>query len=254
METDYMQMTTEGRTWLDATVRRILARHPLGDAERAGVTYELMSHVHAGAEAHAGTLGHTEITMQDLQAAVASSGGEDALAAAFVQPLAKPIERVLFWRRLGAFAIDALLLGIVLGFLHGTLTLLLASGHVDAAASARSSEDDFGWYGFMPWGYHDRALPAAVQLVIAGASGLLVLGYFTWLESREGRSLGKRALGLRVVRTDGLPMTTRESLLRNLVKVAPPLLVIDTLVMLVFLNKDKQRISDRIAQTIVVRA
>src|SRR5215210_2260217 len=104
-----MQMTTEARTWLDATVRRILARHPLGDAERAGVTYELMSHVHAAAEAHAGTMGRTQVTPEDLEAAVARSGGEEALAAAFVQPLAKPIERVLFWRRLGAFAIDALL-------------------------------------------------------------------------------------------------------------------------------------------------
>jgi hypothetical protein len=45
-----MQMTTDARAWLDATVRRILARHPLGDAERAGITYELMSHLHAAGE------------------------------------------------------------------------------------------------------------------------------------------------------------------------------------------------------------
>src|SRR5687768_10413183 len=112
-----MQMTTEARAWLDATVRRILARHPLGDAERAGVTYELMSHLHAAGEANAKAAGRAEVTPDDLSAGLAQAGGEETLAAAFVAPLAKPLERVLFWRRLGAFAVDALLLGIALSFL-----------------------------------------------------------------------------------------------------------------------------------------
>src|SRR5687768_8381338 len=111
-----MQMTTPARTWLDAAVRRILARHPLGDAERAGVTYELMSHLHGAGEAHAAAAGHTEVAQEDLEAALAEAGGEEALAAAFVQPLAKPVRRVLFWRRAVAFAIDALLIGIALSF------------------------------------------------------------------------------------------------------------------------------------------
>src|SRR5688500_17451826 len=52
-ESDDMQMTTDARVWLAAAVRRILARSPLGDAERAGITYELMSHLHAAGEAQA---------------------------------------------------------------------------------------------------------------------------------------------------------------------------------------------------------
>lgn len=243
-----MQMTTEARAWLDAAVRRILARHPLGDAERAGVTYELMSHLHAAGEARATAAGRSEVAVEDLEAALQGSGGEAGLGAAFVQPLAKPIERVLFWRRLGAYAIDMLLVSIALSFLHGLLNLALAPNGGDGGA-----EDPGGWVTVMPWGYHDSSLPGWVQAVIAGASGLLVIGYFAWLESREGRSLGKRALGLRVVRTDGRPMTYRESVLRNLVKVAPPLLLLDTLVMLLAFRKDKQRASDKVAETIVIR-
>ena len=49
-------------------------------------------------------------------------------------------------------------------------------------------------------------------------------------------------------------MTYRESFLRNLVKVVPPLHVVDTIAMLLFFQKDAQRVSDRIAGTIVVRA
>lgn len=106
----------------------------------------------------------------------------------------------------------------------------------------------------MPWGFHDPALSPALQTAIAVASAVLVIGYFTWFEAHEGRSLGKRALGLRVLRSDGRPMTYRESFLRNLVKLAPLILVFDTLIMLIAFHADKQRVSDKIAETIVVRA
>src|SRR5437867_8124505 len=99
-ENDTMQMTTEARTWLDSTVRRILARHPLGDAERTGITYELMSHLHAAGEARATAAGRREVAREDLEAALLEAGGENGLAAAFVEPLVKPVERVLFGRRL----------------------------------------------------------------------------------------------------------------------------------------------------------
>src|SRR5581483_9931290 len=121
-----MQMTTEARAWLDATVRRILARHPLGDPERAGVTYELMSHLHAAGEAHALAAGRSEVSREDLQLALVEAGGEDALSAAFVQPLAKPLERASAARRAGAFAIDVLILGITLSFVHSAVTFFLA--------------------------------------------------------------------------------------------------------------------------------
>jgi len=182
------------------------------------------------------------------------AGGDESLAAAFVQPLAKPVERVLFWRRAGAYAIDVLLLFIALGALHGLLTLLLApDGPNGTGGDDAGLQDRDGWITALPWGYHDPALPVWVQAIIAGASALLVLGYFTWLESREGRSLGKRALGLRVVRVDGNPMTVRAAFLRNLVKLSPLLLILDTIVMLVAFKKDRQRVSDKVAETIVIR-
>jgi uncharacterized RDD family membrane protein YckC len=245
-----MQMTTDARAWLAATVRRILARHPLGDAERAGITYELMSHLHAAGEARATAAGRSEVTRDDLEAALADAGGDDGLAAAFVQPLAKPVERVLFGRRLGAFAIDVLLLGIVLTFVHGVLEFVL---HPLMGGMATASDPyEFGWA--MPWGYHDPMLPLALQAIIASASAVVVLGYFAWFEAYQGRSPGKRALELRVVRVDGRPLTYRESIIRNLAKLSPPLLFLDTLIMLIAFGDDKQRVSDKIAETVVVRA
>jgi uncharacterized RDD family membrane protein YckC len=246
-----MQMTTDARAWLAATVRRILARHPLGDAERAGITYELMSHLHAAGEARATAAGRSEVTRDDLEAALADAGGDEGLAAAFVQPLAKPVERVLFGRRLGAFAIDALLLGIVLIFVHGLLEFLLEP--LIGGMGAASPPVTF-WWRLLPWGYHDPTMAVALQAVIAIASAVTVLGYFTWFEAHAGRSPGKRALELRVVRVDGRPMTYREAFIRNLVKVVPLLLLLDTVIMLLAFGDDKQRVSDKIAETVVVRA
>ena len=116
-----MQMTTEARTWLDSTVRRILARHPLGDAERTGITYELMSHLHAAGEARATAAGRSEVAREDLEAALLEAGGEDGLAAAFVEPLAKPVERVLFGRRLVAYGIDMIIVFIGIGLIQQLL-------------------------------------------------------------------------------------------------------------------------------------
>src|ERR1041385_2014535 len=101
-----MQMTPEARAWLDETVRRILARHPVGDPERAGVTYELMSHLHGAGEAHATAARRTEVAREDLQAALVESGGEEGLASAFVTPLARPLERATVRRRIAAFLVD----------------------------------------------------------------------------------------------------------------------------------------------------
>jgi uncharacterized RDD family membrane protein YckC len=246
-----MQMTTDARAWLAATVRRILARHPLGDAERAGITYELMSHLHAAGEARATAAGRSEVAREDLEAALAEAGGDDGLATAFVQPLTEPVERVLFGRRLAALAIDALLLGIVLAFVHGTLVFLLEP--LMGGTGSASNQVGFWWW-LMPWGYHDFTLAFALQAIIAIASAVTVLGYFAWFEAHEGRSPGKRALGLRVVRLDGRPMTYRESFIRNLVKLVPPLFFLDTLIMLIAFGDDKQRVSDKTAETIVVRA
>lgn len=107
-------------------------------------------------------------------------------------------------RRIAAFALDELVVGLWIG----ALTL--------AAALARAA----GWLG-------DPAPPAGIAAKAAGhAASLLaltlpVLLYLSLLEARRGATLGKRALGLEVVGTDDRPLSTRRALLRNAVKLAP---------------------------------
>lgn len=80
--------------------------------------------------------------------------------------------------------------------------------------------------------------------------------YFTIAETLTGgRSLGKIAFKLRVVRPNGLPITWRESILRNFLRaadhgVSPTLLLFGPVVMM--FDKSFRRLGDMAAGTIVV--
>ena len=104
------------------------------------------------------------------------------------------------------------------------------------------------------------SLESASEVGKAGIGIVLVLlflaqwGYFTALEAWRGASIGKSALGLRVVTSEGRPIGFVPSLLRNLLRAA------DALpfgylagVASMALTKRFQRIGDLVAGTMVVR-
>jgi uncharacterized RDD family membrane protein YckC len=83
----------------------------------------------------------------------------------------------------------------------------------------------------------------------------LEVTYFVLLEATTGgRSLGKRVLGLRVMRDGGLPIGLREALVRNLLRTAdslPANYVVGLVAML--LSREGKRLGDFAAGTVVVR-
>ncbi len=74
--------------------------------------------------------------------------------------------------------------------------------------------------------------------------------YFSFLEGNNGRTPGKRLLGLRVVRDNGAPITFKDAVLRTLFLFTP--FVIPDLVTLLF-NRKRKRLADIIAGTSVIR-
>lgn len=84
-----------------------------------------------------------------------------------------------------------------------------------------------------------------------------LLAYFTLCEGLNGgRTLGKQALGLRVVMDTGRPVTFTAALVRNLVRLIDcffPLLPILPALLFIFLHKSNKRLGDLAAGTIVVR-
>lgn len=79
-------------------------------------------------------------------------------------------------------------------------------------------------------------------------------GYYVFFEMIwNGQSLGKRALGLRVIRTDGTPVTLAESIIRNLIRMVDFLpLFYGVGVVTMFVNAQARRLGDLAAGTLVV--
>jgi uncharacterized RDD family membrane protein YckC len=84
---------------------------------------------------------------------------------------------------------------------------------------------------------------------------VLWLAYMTWMEGKNGASIGKRARGLRVVMEDGEPVTAEAALTRNLMRFldAFPYVVPYVVGAYAVSNSPKmQRFGDRVAETMVV--
>ncbi len=86
------------------------------------------------------------------------------------------------------------------------------------------------------------------------ASFVLYWGYAILCEVYfEGRTIGKRAMNLKVIRADGLPVSWRESITRNLLLVGDflPLFYLTGLLCMLF-DKQFRRVGDLVAGTLVV--
>jgi uncharacterized RDD family membrane protein YckC len=89
-----------------------------------------------------------------------------------------------------------------------------------------------------------------LELVITAAA----LVYFGGLEQAWGATVGKRALGLRVVMVDGTPATGRAVVIRTLGRLIDCFLLSPIVAAIfVWASPRRQRIGDRWAHTIVVR-
>ncbi len=95
--------------------------------------------------------------------------------------------------------------------------------------------------------------PVTVTLIIL--LFVILWGYYPLLEGLSGgRTPGKRAQRLRVVRTDGQPVTVSAVLVRNVVRIVdllPGSYAVGALSIL--LTKQSQRLGDLVAGTLVVR-
>ena len=89
--------------------------------------------------------------------------------------------------------------------------------------------------------------------IVNGLFTLIFLAYFVVLEATSGATLGKRVLKLKVVNVDGSPIEMREALIRNVLRIVDGFFFYLVGAVLIWTNPNKQRLGDRVANTIVVR-
>jgi uncharacterized RDD family membrane protein YckC len=109
--------------------------------------------------------------------------------------------------------------------------------------------------GFAEW-IARNLLPGAFSGAVAATTAFIIAwGYHVYFEVRhQGRSWGKRLVGLRVVDGRGLPLTARQSFVRNVLRAldsAPLLYGLGALSCA--LDRQHRRLGDFLADTVVVR-
>ncbi|GCE08600.1 RDD family protein [Dictyobacter aurantiacus] len=84
--------------------------------------------------------------------------------------------------------------------------------------------------------------------------GLIFFLYYIIMEATSGSTLGKKALGLKVVREDGAPISWTESIIRNLLRIIDALpfaYIVGAII--IATSSQKQRLGDKVAHTVVVK-
>jgi uncharacterized RDD family membrane protein YckC len=79
--------------------------------------------------------------------------------------------------------------------------------------------------------------------------------YFTLLEGHNGQTVGKMAVKIKVVKeADGLPIDYGEAAVRTILRIIDGLFAYLIAAILIWSSDEKQRLGDRVARTVVVKA
>ncbi|MDB9822573.1 RDD family protein [Deltaproteobacteria bacterium] len=108
-------------------------------------------------------------------------------------------------------------------------------------------------------------LIALITGVASGASFMLTGGpaylaflcwflYYVIMEATLGRTVGKIFLGIRVVKTDGSPISWSSALIRNVLRIVDGLFFYLVGAIFVWTSGQRQRLGDRLAGTVVIGA
>jgi uncharacterized RDD family membrane protein YckC len=157
------------------------------------------------------------------------------------------LEYVDVGRRLLAIFIDGIILGI---FQHLILIGINAMG-LHSSENTTTTEGD-AWDMFKYW-LTNLDTYAVLQI---GIMTIMPFVYYIIMEAVQGATLGKMLLGIRVVKLNGSPIGWGQSITRNLLRIIdhipygiPYLLG----AILIWSSPTKQRLGDRVADTVVVR-
>jgi len=134
-----------------------------------------------------------------------------------------------FWRRLVAYIIDGFIVGVAAGIIDSIINAIIRASTSDVSGAT-----------------------------VRGGLVSLVLGliYFGYLWSRNGQTVGYMALGLRLVRADGQPVSFALGAARYLlIYLSFAICLIPAIIsaFMIGLGERKQGIHDLIAGTLVVR-
>jgi uncharacterized RDD family membrane protein YckC len=133
--------------------------------------------------------------------------------------------------RLAALLLDSLLTTVVAGGLSLGTYVLVFGGEVS------------------------REFLQDILVLAVPSMALAMLGYYVFLEGFwDGQTLGKRAFGIKVVKSTGEPCDVTSSAVRNVLRIVDGFLLYLVGFVAMTTNDTRQRVGDRLADTVVVES
>jgi uncharacterized RDD family membrane protein YckC len=148
-----------------------------------------------------------------------------------------------FWIRFVALLIDGIILGIVGFIVTFPLTLLGMGG---ASVLTRGGDDPSAALAALPAIMATAGLSGIIRLV-------LNLAYEVYFLTSKGATIGKMALGLKVIRTDGGPISMGLAVGRFFARFVSAIILCIGFIMAGF-DPQKRALHDRICNTYVIYA
>lgn len=244
-----MDATSRAQRMMEEYADDQAQRSGLPEPQRSEARMELHSHVYEAARERAVEDGAEEIRVGHVRSAIdeIDVAGDDA-SPVFARRRAE-LRRGSSGKRAVAYAIDFVILMIAVNIVLGPLFVV---GSAPWPGGGAADCD------FTPIGVDCDAAHVADWIVgpwMAAAwltyTGVAVLA-FAAFERTTGQTPGKMVMDLRALADDGGPLDWTSAVGRNLVKAFPVLALLDAVVGYLVDAEARQRVSDRVAGTIVV--
>lgn len=210
---------------------------------------ELHSHVFEAARERAQQAGAERIEVSHVRTAIDAMQVEEPGEAPVFARRRAELKRGDFGRRAVAYVIDFVILMIAINLVLSPLLVFggqpwPGGGGVDCDPTPIGVDCDPGYTeGWL--------LGPAMAAAWLAYTGLVVLA-FAAFEKTMGQTPGKMVMDLRALADDGSPLDWTAAIVRNLVKAFPVLVLLDAFVGYLVDEEAGERVSDRIASTIVV--
>ncbi len=237
-----MEFADDAKQEIEKNLKEIMRNTNVDVKGKEEIEKELRSTYYEAAETAARARGATTVTTADVKTAKEDMGSPSETAECLTKSYAGTLRRAGFWPRLAAFIIDNVIMVAAAMILMVPMFAVLMAIDAPTTAATPLAGSPL-WVQVLAFGLMFATMISVI---------IVAFGYYIVLEGHFGYTVGKYLLGLRVLKTDGTKAGYKEALLRNLSKYINNLILIDTLIMLIFFNKEKQRGFDKIANTMVV--
>lgn len=238
-----MEISKDAIKMIEKRVDKTLKGIDVPENDKNEIKKELLSNYVDASTMKAQSRGASAVETTDVMSALEDSSDPEEIASMYMASYVKSLKKAGLPSRLVAFVIDMAIVTI--------LTLIIASPIIMLRVFS-STAGDMRTIRML---FELRNMHMFIEYfyLLITLNMVIIFIYFVICEGFLSFTPGKWLLGLKVLRVDGRKASYREAMLRTIPKLFIIAIAADAVLMVLYHRKDRQRMFDRIAGTIVIR-